>query len=82
MGIFGKDMRMCCCGFVGEITIEKVLFFDRSFYGRDRRRIYRQAEMLEDFFNNVRIGNKSKDNHGSGATDAFESIHMESPEEK
>jgi hypothetical protein len=70
------------CGFVGEIAIEKVLFFDRSFYGRDRRRIYRQAEVFENFFNNVRLGNKSKNDHGSRTADAFESIHMESPEEK
>jgi hypothetical protein len=35
MGIFGKDMRMCCCGFVWEIAIEKVLFIEVVFCRRD-----------------------------------------------
>jgi hypothetical protein len=38
--------------------------------------------MLEDFIDNGGVGNESKNNHGSCATDAFESIHMKSPEEK
>jgi hypothetical protein len=38
--------------------------------------------MLEDFIDNGGVGNKCDDEHGSSTTDAFESIHMKSPEEK
>jgi hypothetical protein len=38
--------------------------------------------MLEDFIDNGGVGNESKNNHGSGTMRTFESIHMESPEEK
>jgi hypothetical protein len=34
-------MRMFCCGFVWKIAVEKDLFIDRNFYGRNPVKGYR-----------------------------------------